>query len=98
MSAQEALETSRRELRQLAICREKEREQEYQRLAREFHDELGQLLTSARMQLQRLDGRLAADPALSPALGPGIGRLFSPGDVGVRLQVPRRQTLASHGC
>ena len=68
MSAQQELETSRQELRQLAIYREKEREQEYRRLAREFHDELGQLLTSARMQLQWLDGRLADDPATRSAL------------------------------
>jgi signal transduction histidine kinase len=68
MSAQQALETSRSELRQLAIYRENEREQEYRRLAREFHDELGQLLTSARMQLQWLDGRLAGDAATRNAL------------------------------
>jgi len=68
MSAQQALETSRKELRQLAIYRENEREQEYRRLAREFHDELGQLLTSARMQLQWLDGLIKDDPATRNAL------------------------------
>lgn len=51
-TAQLGLEASRQELRQLAIHREREREQEYRHLAREFHDELGQILTSARMQLQ----------------------------------------------
>jgi signal transduction histidine kinase len=59
ISSQKALETSREELRRLAAYREGEREKEYRRLAREFHDELGQLLTSARMQLQWLDSRLA---------------------------------------
>ena len=68
MSAQQALETSREELRRLASYRENEREREYRRLAREFHDELGQLLTSARMQLQWLDNRLADDPATRTAL------------------------------
>jgi len=68
MSAQRALEVSREELRQLARYRENEREREYRRLAREFHDELGQLLTSARMQLQWLDGRLPDDPATRTAL------------------------------
>ena len=68
MSTQQALETSREELRRLATYRENEREQEYRRLAREFHDELGQLLTSARMQLQWLDGRVNADPATRGAL------------------------------
>ncbi|MCM2287401.1 MAG: histidine kinase [Sulfuritalea sp.] len=68
MSTQQALEISREELRQLATYRENEREQEYRRLAREFHDELGQLLTSARMQLQWLDGRLGDDQATRSAL------------------------------
>lgn len=68
MSTQQALEVSREELRQLETYRENEREQEYRRLAREFHDELGQLLTSARMQLQWLEGRLADDQATRSAL------------------------------
>ena len=68
MSTQQALEASREELRRLATYREAEREQEYRRLAREFHDELGQLLTSARMQLQWLDGRVGDDQATRSAL------------------------------
>jgi signal transduction histidine kinase len=68
MSTQQELEVSREELRRLATYRENEREQEYRRLAREFHDELGQLLTSARMQLQWLDGRVGDDPATRGAL------------------------------
>jgi signal transduction histidine kinase len=68
MSTQQALEVSREELRRLATYRENEREQEYRRLAREFHDELGQLLTSARMQLQWLDGRVGNDQATRSAL------------------------------
>ena len=68
MSTQQALEVSREELRQLATYRENEREQEYRRLAREFHDELGQVLTSARMQLQWLDGRVGDDQATRSAL------------------------------
>jgi signal transduction histidine kinase len=54
-----ALESSRDELRRLAAHREALIEQERQRLAREFHDELGQVLTAARMQLQLL----ARDPS-----------------------------------
>lgn len=68
MSTQQALQASREELRQLATYRENEREQEYRRLAREFHDELGQLLTSARMQLQWLEGRVGDDQATRGAL------------------------------
>lgn len=53
-ATQRALEQSRAALRRLGAHRERQMEREYQRLAREFHDELGQLLTTARMHLQLL--------------------------------------------
>lgn len=53
-ATQQALEQSRAALRRLGAHREQQMEREYQRLAREFHDELGQLLTTARMHLQLL--------------------------------------------
>lgn len=53
-----ALMQARDDLQRLAAHREALVEQERQRLAREFHDELGQLLTAARMRLQLL----ARDP------------------------------------
>lgn len=59
--AQQDLERSREELRRLASHREARIEQERARLAREFHDELGQVLTSARMHLQLLERSLPAD-------------------------------------
>lgn len=62
-TTQQELERSRAELRQLAAHREARVEQEKQRLAREFHDELGQVLTTARMQLQLM------------ARNPGSGRV-----------------------
>lgn len=49
-----ALERSHEELRRLASHREAGIEKERARLAREVHDELGQVLTAARMQLQLL--------------------------------------------
>lgn len=52
--AQQDLERSREELRRLASHREERVEQERARLAREFHDELGQVLTTARMHAQLL--------------------------------------------
>lgn len=60
---QQALERSRAELRQLGAHREGMVEREHQRLAREFHDELGQLLTTARMHLQLLARQVGNDPA-----------------------------------
>jgi signal transduction histidine kinase len=65
--AQEALEQSREELRRLAQHRDARVEQERARLAREVHDELGQVLTAARMQLQLLRGELAAQQPADPA-------------------------------
>lgn len=59
--AQHDLERSRQELRRLASHRESRIEQERARLAREFHDELGQVLTSARMHLQLLERSLPAE-------------------------------------
>ena len=58
--AQQDLERSREALRRLASHRETRIEQERARLAREFHDELGQVLTTARMHLQLLERGLPA--------------------------------------
>lgn len=62
---QHALERSHEELRALASHREARIEQERARLAREVHDELGQVLTAARMQLQLLRGELAPQGAVA---------------------------------
>ena len=59
--AQQDLERSHEELRRLASHREERVEQERARLAREFHDELGQVLTTARMHAQLLERQLPAD-------------------------------------
>jgi PAS domain S-box-containing protein len=58
-----ALERSRADLRRLGAHREGLIEREHQRLAREFHDELGQVLTTARMHLQLLERSLPEDSA-----------------------------------
>ena len=49
--AQRALERSREEIRALAVSASSAREQEMNRIARELHDELGQALTSLKMDL-----------------------------------------------
>lgn len=66
--AQQALERSRQELRRLARHRETRIEQERAHLAREVHDELGQVLTAARMQLQLLRGKLSPDGTMKDAV------------------------------
>ena len=59
--AERALAASATQIKRLAAHREDEREREYRRLAREFHDELGQTLTGARLQLQLVEKALRGD-------------------------------------
>lgn len=61
-----ALAESRQQLRALVAQNEADREEEHKHLAREVHDELGQILTALRMDLSLLDMRFGA---LDPALG-----------------------------
>lgn len=63
--AQQELGESRQRLRELAAQNEAMREEERKHIAREVHDELGQLLTALRMDLSLLNMRFGAlDPAL----------------------------------
>ena len=59
--AQEELERSRQELRNLSVHLQSVREKEISRVARKIHDELGQSLTALQMDLSWLLGRLPAD-------------------------------------
>jgi len=60
--AEEELRQSRAQLRDLAAHLQCVREEERIRIAREIHDELGQLLTGFKMDLSWLDKRLAQPP------------------------------------
>lgn len=63
--AEIALEESRQRLRELAAQNETTREEERKHIAREVHDELGQVLTGLRMDLSLLGMRHETlDPAL----------------------------------
>jgi PAS domain S-box-containing protein len=62
--AEEALKRSEQELRELSARVLEAREEEKTHIARELHDELGQLLTALKMDLAWLRERLA-DPALA---------------------------------
>jgi PAS domain S-box-containing protein len=59
--AQEDLERSREELRNLSIHLQSVREEESTRVARKIHDELGQSLTALQMDLSWLTNRLPAN-------------------------------------
>jgi len=56
------------ELRELAGSLITAREDEKDRLARELHDELGSLLTAAKLHLARLRGKLFEEPAIADRL------------------------------
>jgi len=63
--AEDALKRQQQELRDLSARVLEAREEEKTRLARELHDELGQLLTALKMDLGWLRERLPADPELT---------------------------------
>ena len=58
--AQEELERSRQELRNLSVHLQSVREEESTRVARKIHDELGQSLTALQMDLSWLKNRIPA--------------------------------------
>ncbi|MFQ6103281.1 MAG: PAS domain S-box protein [Candidatus Glassbacteria bacterium] len=59
--AEDELKNSRQQLRELAAHLQSAREEERTSIAREIHDELGQMLTALRMDLSWLEGKLSQD-------------------------------------
>jgi PAS domain S-box-containing protein len=69
--AEQALESSRRQLRALSARLQSVREEERATVAREIHDELGQVLTALKINLDWLERKLGVrdnDPSLNPLL------------------------------
>ncbi len=69
--AEEALSNSRRQLRALSARLQSAREEERAKVSREIHDELGQMLTALKMNidwLERKIGEREHDPAMNPLL------------------------------
>jgi len=69
--AEEALDSSRRQLRALTARLQAGREEERAKVAREIHDELGQVLTAIKMNLDWLErnlGGIEDGPRLNPFL------------------------------
>lgn len=84
LQAQMDLRESRQRLRELAALNEATRESERKHIAREVHDELGQVLTALRMNLSLLEMRFGAqDPALN-AQAVGMKALVDRAIQGVR--------------
>jgi PAS domain S-box-containing protein len=72
---QEKLEKSRRQLRALSAHLQSLREEERTRIAREVHDELGQLLTALKMDVRWIEKRIGErenDSALLPVLDKAV--------------------------
>jgi PAS domain S-box-containing protein len=63
--AEQELEASRHQLRELAASVQAAREEEKARIARELHDDLGQQLTALKMDLSWLARRLSGEPLLT---------------------------------
>ncbi len=69
--AEQALENSHRQLRALSARLQSVREEERTQVAREIHDELGQVLTALKINLDWLERKLGVrdnDPSLNPLL------------------------------
>lgn len=78
--AEQRLERSRRQLRALSARLESLREEERTRIAREIHDQLGQLLTALKMDLRWMEKRLASGEN-NPALNPVLDKLVEAGEL-----------------
>jgi signal transduction histidine kinase len=68
-AVQDEIASSRQRLRELVALNEATLEEERKHIAREVHDELGQVLTALRMDLSLLDMRYGT---LDPALGKDV--------------------------
>ena len=78
--AEQRLERSRRQLRALSARLESLREEERTRIAREIHDELGQLLTALKMDLRWMEKKLASGEN-NPALNPILDKIVEAGEL-----------------
>jgi len=75
-AADDRVRQSRQQLRALSARLQSLREEEQKRIAREIHDELGQLLTALKMDLRWIENRLgdlSAVPAANPILDRVVG-------------------------
>ena len=77
--AEDKAERSRGQLRSLSARLQSLREEERTRIAREIHDELGQMLTGLKMDLRWAEKRLAKEP--SPTLNPVLDKIVEAGEL-----------------
>jgi len=77
--AEERLDRSHRQLRALSARLESLREEERRRIAREIHDELGQMLTGLKMDLRWAEKHLAREN--SKTLNPVLDKIVEAGEL-----------------
>ena len=78
--AEEALESSRRQLRALSARLQSAREEERTNVAREIHDDLGQVLTAIKINLDWLERNLG-EPQTEASLNPLLDRVVESGEM-----------------
>jgi PAS domain S-box-containing protein len=78
--AEEALKTSRRQLRALSAKLQSAREEERARVAREIHDELGQVLTALKLNLDWVERKIG-DREHDRSLNPLLDRVVESGEM-----------------
>lgn len=78
--AEQRLERSRRQLRALSARLASLREEERTRIAREIHDELGQLLTALKMDLRWMEKKID-EAGSNAALNPVLDKLVETGEL-----------------
>jgi two-component system, NarL family, sensor histidine kinase UhpB len=78
--AERALENSRQQLRALAARVQSSREEERARVAREIHDDLGQILTAIKMNLDWLE-RHIEEGGRDASLNPQLERVVESGEM-----------------
>ena len=95
--AEEHLRLSREQLRNLHIYTQELREQERARVAREIHDELGQVLTAFKMDLSYLSRKLPKEqPVLKAKTGSMIKSIDSSIETVRRIIMDLRPGLLDH--
>lgn len=91
--AEEELRRSRAELRALAARLDAVREDEKARIARDLHDEMGQLLTGLRIDLDLLEEKLSELPP-GPLAGALVDRVVDASSLVTRVIAAMRQAVA----
>ncbi len=96
LKQEERLKQSEQKLRKLTLHLQKVREEERARIAREIHDELGQLLTAVKIEISSLLNRLDNPQALLRPINKTLGLINSTLNTVKRLSMELRPSVLDH--